>query len=64
MAETDLCLAGERLLLDPGGAVLWPGQALMAVADLHLEKGSAAAAKGSLLPPWDSAATLERLARL
>ena len=64
MTETDLCLGGERLVLDAGGAVLWPARKLMAVADLHLEKGSAAAAKGSLLPPWDSAATLDRLARL
>ena len=62
MTETDLCLGGERLVLDAGGAVLWPARKLMAVADLHLEKGSAAAAKGSLLPPWDSAATLDRLA--
>ena len=64
MTETDVSLGGERLLPDPGGAVLWPARKLMAVADLHLEKGSAAAAKGSLLPPWDSAATLDRLAQL
>ena len=54
----------ERLMLDPQGAVVWPAQKLLAVADLHLEKGSAAAARGSLLPPWDSAATLDRLALL
>ena len=34
------------------------------VADLHLEKGSAFAARGVLLPPYDTAATLARLARL
>jgi DNA ligase-associated metallophosphoesterase len=34
------------------------------VADLHLEKGSSFAARGQLLPPYDSAATLARLARL
>jgi DNA ligase-associated metallophosphoesterase len=55
-------LAGERLLLDPGGGLFWPGQKLLAVADLHLEKGSAAALKGHLLPPWDTAATLDRVA--
>lgn len=64
MGPEPLCLADAQLLLDPGGAVLWPAQRLMAVADLHLEKGTAAAAKGSLLPPWDSAATLDRLALL
>jgi hypothetical protein len=34
------------------------------VADLHLEKGSAFAARGVLLPPYDTAATLARLAQL
>ena len=57
-------LAGERLMLDPGGALFWPAQRLLAVADLHLEKGSAAARHGSLLPPWDTRATLDRLAAL
>jgi Pyridine nucleotide-disulphide oxidoreductase len=32
--------------------------------NLHLEKGSAFAARGVLLPPYDTASTLERLARL
>jgi DNA ligase-associated metallophosphoesterase len=59
-----LHIGAERLMLDPGGAVVWPAQKLLAVADLHLEKGSAAAVKGSLLPPWDSAATLDRLIAL
>ena len=34
------------------------------MADLHLEKGSAFAARGVLLPPYDTAATLARLSRL
>ena len=34
------------------------------MADLHLEKGSAAAANGNLVPPWDTGATLDRLALL
>jgi len=64
MTAAPIHLGPDRLMLDPGGAVVWPAQRLLAVADLHLEKGSAAAAKGSLLPPWDSVATLERLALL
>jgi DNA ligase-associated metallophosphoesterase len=36
----------------------------LAVSDLHLEKGSSYAARGMLLPPYDSAATLARLTRL
>ena len=38
-------LAGERLLLDPLGGAAWPAAGLLAVADLHLEKGTAAAAR-------------------
>jgi DNA ligase-associated metallophosphoesterase len=37
---------------------------LLAVADLHLEKGSAFAARGVLLPPYDTAATLGRIGHL
>lgn len=64
MTLAPLHLAGERLMLDPDGALVWPAQRLLAVADLHLEKGSAAAAHGALLPPWDTRATLDRLAAL
>ena len=64
MSATPLHFAGERLLLDPAGALFWPAQRLLGVADLHLEKGSAAARNGSLLPPWDTRATLDRLAAL
>ncbi|MGH6663992.1 MAG: ligase-associated DNA damage response endonuclease PdeM [Pseudolabrys sp.] len=52
------------LITDPDGALYWPEQGLLAVADLHLEKGSSFAARGQLLPPYDTAATLARLARL
>ena len=52
------------LLPDPSGALWWPDQATLIVADLHLEKGSSFARKGTLLPPYDTAATLARLAIL
>jgi DNA ligase-associated metallophosphoesterase len=61
---TPLLFRGEHLLLDPAGVLLWPRLSLMAVADLHLEKGSACARGGRLVPPWDSAITLGRLAAL
>ncbi len=63
MTATALRLGGESMLLDPAGLLVWPRARLLAVADLHLEKGSAGARLGSLLPPWDSAITLARLAR-
>jgi DNA ligase-associated metallophosphoesterase len=37
---------------------------LLAVSDLHLEKGSSFARRGMLLPPWDTHATLDRLTLL
>ena len=51
---------GVRLQLDPSGAVFWPERRLLAVADLHFEKGSSYARNGRFLPPYDTAATLAR----
>jgi uncharacterized protein len=56
-----LHLNGAELLADLSGALAWPARRLLAVADLHLEKGSAFASRGRLLPPYDTAATLVRL---
>jgi len=55
-------IAGVTLLADPSGALFWEEQDLLVVSDLHLEKGSSFAARGVLLPPYDTAATLSRLA--
>ncbi len=59
-----IALAGVALLADPAGALFWSDEQLLVVADLHLEKGSAFAKRGVLLPPYDTATTLARLARL
>jgi DNA ligase-associated metallophosphoesterase len=59
-----IVLAGVALLADPSGALYWPEQGLLAVADLHLEKGSSFAARGQFLPPYDTPETLSKLARL
>lgn len=53
--------AGEQLQLLPCGALLWPAQATLLVADLHLEKASHHARRGWLLPPHASANTLAAL---
>jgi uncharacterized protein len=53
---------GAVLSADPSGALHWPERRLLAVADLHLEKGSGFARRGRFLPPYDTAATLDRLA--
>lgn len=60
----DITVGGVTLVADCAGAMFWPGESLLVVADLHLEKGSAFAARGVLLPPYDTAATLARLAKL
>ncbi len=60
-AAAPLHIAGERLMLDPGGALAWPARRLLAVSDLHLEKGSHFAQRGSFLPPYDTRETLDRL---
>jgi hypothetical protein len=57
-------VAGIALAADCAGALYWPEQGLLAVADLHLEKGSSFARRGTLLPPYDTTETLARLARL
>jgi DNA ligase-associated metallophosphoesterase len=48
----------------PEGALWWDSERLLAVADLHLEKGSSFARRGQFLPPYDTAETLARLGGL
>jgi uncharacterized protein len=57
-----ITIAGVTLVADLAGALYWPEEQLLVVSDLHLEKGSSFAARGILLPPYDTASTLERLA--
>ena len=67
LAESEgnlIVLAGVPLLADPRGGLYWHEHGLLAVADLHLEKGSSFAARGQLLPPYDTASTLARLSHL
>jgi DNA ligase-associated metallophosphoesterase len=45
------------------GALFWPEEATLIVADLHLEKGSSFARRGTpqFVPPYDTRATIDRL---
>ena len=54
--------AGETFCATPDGALFWPEQRALLVADLHLEKASWFARFGQFLPPYDSHATLTALA--
>jgi DNA ligase-associated metallophosphoesterase len=58
-----LSFAGQQFLASPEGALHWPAEQALLVADLHLEKASWFAAGGQLLPPYDSLATLQALER-
>jgi DNA ligase-associated metallophosphoesterase len=60
----EITVAGVTLVADVAGALYWPEEGLLVVSDLHLEKGSAFAARGVLMPPYDTASTLQRLAGL
>ena len=55
--------AGETFVAGAEGALFWPAQQALLVADLHLEKASWFARLGQFLPPYDSQATLTALAR-
>lgn len=58
---SEILLNGASLVPDPSGALVWGERGWLVVADLHLEKGSGLAARGTLLPPYDTPATLSRL---
>lgn len=62
--RSHLTIAGHTLKPLVAGAVYWEAENTLLVADLHLEKGAAYAARGMLLPPYDTRATLSRLAKL
>ena len=61
-ATSESAVAGERMVCDVRGAIYLPEAQLLAVSDLHLEKGSRQARRGYMLPPYDTGATLEKLA--
>jgi uncharacterized protein len=60
--EQPLSICGKAFIADFAGALYWPAEQALIVADLHLEKGSAYAARGVMLPPYDTRETLTKLA--
>ena len=59
-----LIFGGHEFRVVGRTALYWPARSAFIVADLHLEKASWFAKRGQMLPPYDSLATLERLACL
>lgn len=64
MTNLPLEFSGQSFLAHPSGALIWPAQEALLVADLHLEKASAFAKAGQFLPPYDSLQTIAKLEAL
>lgn len=63
MNDATIILAGETLVARPSGALHWPRASVLVVGDLHLGRAERLARLGaSLLPPYETTATLDRLA--
>jgi uncharacterized protein len=59
-----LFFSGQTLHLMPSGALFWPARKTLTVSDLHLGKSERLARRGgTLLPPYETPATLEKLDR-
>lgn len=56
-----LAVRGTALTMRCSGALWLADARMLIVADMHLEKGSSYAARGQMLPPYDTRETLRRL---
>ena len=62
MSNCEFRFHGHALVARPSGALFWPAEGALVVADLHLGKSERMARRGgALLPPFETFATLERL---
>ena len=61
MSGLAISVAGAQVLCRPSGALWIESARALIVADLHFEKASAYAARGQMLPPYDTRETLVRL---
>ena len=63
-ATVELKLGETRVVALPEGALWIEDARMLIVSDLHLEKGSAYAVRGQMLPPYDTHAALVKLQAL
>lgn len=61
-ATAEVTVTNVTVAMDCRGALYWPEERVLVIADLHLEKGSSFASRGVLLPPYDTAESLARMA--
>ena len=62
--EQRVTVSGRSMIADRSGALFWPSEDALIIADMHLEKGSHFARRGQMLPPYDTRATLLALAEV
>ena len=62
--SAEIGINDESLVALSAGALYWPARETLIVSDLHFEKGSNFAMRGVFLPPYDTRASLHRLAAL
>jgi DNA ligase-associated metallophosphoesterase len=55
-------VAGAEVVMRPSGALWLERDGVLVLADVHFEKGSSYAARGQLLPPYDTREALRRMA--
>jgi DNA ligase-associated metallophosphoesterase len=60
----EISVNGIAAICDPLGGLYLPDTRVLVVSDLHLEKGSAFARRGMMLPPYDTIATLKILSAM
>ncbi len=62
--DQPVSVCGKAFRAHMSGALYWPAEKALIVSDLHFEKGSHYAARGQMLPPYDTRETLRRLAEV
>jgi len=56
-----ILLSGKSFVADPSGALFWPSENTLIVADLRLSKCSYLQGEDVVLPPYDTASAFEKL---
>jgi uncharacterized protein len=59
-----IVLGGATFVPDLSGALYWPDEKTLVIADLHLEQGASLARRGVHVPPFDTVSTLNQLEAL
>ncbi len=62
-SQCPLTLCGKELLAEASGALYWPDEELLIVADLDLSAGARLGERGGFVPPSDPRAKLAQLTR-